>query len=100
MSCPSCGATDPKFQPNLQHDTPITSVSVCVHPFHNEPDDIPIPLLTRSACREQALVFRNTLTDANLDQDTIHPNDIPAIQLALTASLLYAVMALDQDRQP
>jgi hypothetical protein len=61
------------------------------------PDD-DIPTLTRSECRTQALAFRNTLTDANLDQDTIHPNDIPAIQLALTASLLYAVMALDQDR--
>lgn len=63
---------------------------------HYNGDDTPI--LSRSACRTQALAFRNTLTDANLDQDTIHPNDIPAIQLALTASLLYAVMALDQDR--
>lgn len=60
------------------------------------PDDT--PLLSRTACRDQALTFRNTLTDLNLNQDTIHPNDIPAIQLALTASLLYATMALDQDR--
>lgn len=68
--------------------------------YEPEPDPDPdgIPTLTRTQCREQALAFRNTLTEANLNVDTIHPNDIPAIQLALTASLLYATMALDQDR--
>lgn len=73
---------------------PHDDVRVVIHP--EQTDDI--PTLTRSECREQALAFRNTLTEANLDVDTLHLNDIPAIQLALTASILYATMALDQDR--
>jgi hypothetical protein len=60
------------------------------------PADDLTPLLSRSACREQALAFRQTLNE--LDPATITSNDLPSVQVALLAAIAYSVMALDQDR--
>ena len=61
------------------------------------PESDDFPLLSRNACRALALDFRQTI-GTHLNIEDLTNQDIPQVQLALTASLLYAVMALDQDR--